>query len=92
MELQEALDAFARLGGHLGGLGGGGEAEDEVELSPACDLDDAGELHLAQLDGRSGEGADDGGGVLGVDEQAHPGKDVAHLGALEKRTGLINVG
>ena len=65
MELQEALDAFARLGGHLRRLGGGGEAEDELDLAclssgtegapwgtPAGDLDDAGELYLAQLDGR----------------------------------------
>ncbi len=35
------------------------------------------------------ERAHDGGGVLGVDEQAHPGEHVAHLGALEKRAGLL---
>ena len=34
VQLDEALDAFARLGRHLRRLGGGGEAEDEVELAP----------------------------------------------------------
>lgn len=89
MELEEPLDAFACLGGHLGCLGGSGEAEDEVELAPAGDLDDTGELHLTQLDGRPSEGAHDGDGVLGVDEQAHPGEHVAYLGSLEKRAGLL---
>ena len=51
VQLDEALDAFARLGRHLRGLGDGGEPGDEVELAPAGDLDDAGELDLAQLDG-----------------------------------------
>ena len=35
MQLDEALDAFARLGRHLRRLGGGGETDDEVELAPA---------------------------------------------------------
>ena len=91
VQLDEALDAFARLGRHLGRLGGGGEAADEVELAcaqvgaPPRDLDHARELDLAQLDRRPGQRAHDGGGVLRVDEQAHPGEHVADLGALQKR-------
>ena len=33
VQLDEALDAFARLGGHVRGLGGGGEPDDEVDLA-----------------------------------------------------------
>ena len=89
VQLDEALDPFARLGRHLRGLGGGGEAEHEVELAPARDLDHARELDLAQLDRGPGERAHDGGGVLRIDQQPQPGEHVAHLGALEKRPRLL---
>lgn len=85
MQLEEALDPFARLGRDLRRLGGGAEPEHEVELAPPRDLDDARELDLAQLDGRPRERAHDGGGIAGIDEQPQPGEHVAHLGALEKR-------
>jgi len=104
VQRDEALDAFARLGGHLRGLGGGGEADDEVDLAclssgtegapggaPAGDLDDARELDLAQLDGRPRQRAHDGSGVLWVDEQSQPGEHVAHLGALQKADRLNRV-
>ncbi len=85
VQLDEALDALARLGRHLRRLGGGGEAADEVALTPPRDLDHARELDLAQLDRRARQRAHGRGGVLRVDQQAHPGEHVAHLCALEKR-------
>ena len=36
VQREEPLDAFARLGWHLRGLGGGVEAENEVELAPVA--------------------------------------------------------
>ena len=39
----------------------------------------------AQLDRRAREGAHDGAGVAGVDQQAQPGEHVLDLGALEER-------
>ena len=89
VQLDEALDPFARLRRHLRRLGRGGQPEDEVELAPARDLDDAREVDLAQLDRRARERAHDSGGVLRVDEQAHPGEHVAHLGPLEEAAVLL---
>ena len=77
--------ARAPPGGTCGRLDRGGEPRDQVELAPARDLDHAREVDLAQLDRRAGERAHDRGGVLRIDEQAHPGEHVAHLGALEER-------
>jgi len=67
--------------GNLRRLGGGAEAGDEVELSPPRELDHAREVRLAQFDRRTGKRAHHGGGVVRIDEQAHPGEHVAHLGA-----------
>ena len=62
------------------------EARDEVELAPARDLDHAREVDLAQLDRRARERAHHGGGVLRIDEQAHPCEHVAHLRAAQEAT------
>ena len=86
VQLGEPLDALACLRRHLGRLGGRGEARDQVQLAPARDLDHAREVDLAQLDRWTGECAYDRGGVLRIDEQAHPGEHVADLGPLEERT------
>ena len=85
VQLDEALDAFARLGRDLRRLGGGGRARRPDRACAARHLDHAREVDLAQLDRRAGERAHDRGGVLRIDEQAHPGEHVAHLGALEER-------
>ena len=62
------------------------------EGAPPGDLDHARELDLTQLDRRARERAHNRGGVLRVDEQAHPGEHVAHLGALEERAPLAASG
>ncbi len=99
VERDEAPYAFARLGWHLRRLGGGGEAEHEIELAcaaggvaPPRHLDHTGKLHLAQLDGRPGQRAHDRSGIVRVDQQPHPGEYVAHLGALQKRACLDRLG
>ena len=89
VQLDEALDPFARLGRHLRRLGGGRQADDEVELAPARDLDHAREVDLAQLDRRARERAHDGRGVLRIDQQPHPGEHVAHLGPLQERPPVV---
>ena len=74
-------------GGTCGDSVAAARPSDEVDLAPpARDLDDARELDLAQLDGRSRQRAHDRGGVLRIDEQPQPGEHVAHLGALQKPT------
>ena len=84
---QEVRDALARLGRDLRRLERGAQRRDHVELAAAGDLGDAREVDGAQLDGRPGERAHHRAGVARVDEQAQPGEQVAHLGALEERGG-----
>ena len=91
VQLHETTDPFARLGGDLRGLGRGGDPADEVELAPPGQLDDTREVDLAQLDGGPGEGAHDGRRVVRIDEQAHPGEHVAHLGPLQEG-GVVGAG
>ena len=78
--------SFRAPRGHLGRLDRGGEPSDQIELASAGNLDDTREVDLAQLDRRAGERAHHGGGVLGVEQQPHPGEDVAHLRAGEGPT------
>src|SRR5262245_38664252 len=59
VQLDEARDALARLRWHLRRLGGGLQADDEVELAPPRDLDHAREVDLAQLDRRARESTHD---------------------------------
>ena len=84
VQLEEAEDALARLGRQLGRLGRGHQRADHVELAPARDLHAARDVDRAQLDRRAGEGAHDGAGVAGIDEQPQPGEHVLDLGALEE--------
>ena len=84
MQLDEPLNAIARLGRDLRRLGGRRQPGDEVQLAPARERDDASEVHLAQLDRRARERAHDRGGIPRIDEQAHPGQHISNLGPLEK--------
>src|SRR5947209_18611070 len=53
VQLEETLDALARLGRDLRRLGGSSEAGDHVELASTGELNHTRELHLAQLDRRA---------------------------------------
>jgi hypothetical protein len=85
VKLDETEDAVTCLGWDLGSLGGGGEPGHEVQLASSCNLDHPREIDLAQLDRRAGQRADHGGGVLRVEQQPQPCKNVAHLRAREER-------
>ncbi len=85
VELEEGLDPLARLGLELGRVERRLAAGDHVELAPAGDRRQPGEVAGAQFDRRPGQRASRGGRVVGVGEHAQPGDRVAHLGALEER-------
>ena len=82
--LRKPEDALARLGRQLRRLGRRHQRADHVELAPARDLHAARDVDRAQLDRRAGQGAHDGAGVAGIDEQPQPGEHVLDLGALEE--------
>ena len=84
MEPEELTDAIARLGRDLGALEGGLECGHHVELAAASDRRAASEVDGPQLHRRPGQGADGGGGVGRIGEQAQPGDHVAHLRPLEE--------
>ena len=88
-QVEETLDALARVGRHLRQLDRERERGDHVELAPPRDLDHAREIGLAQLDRRARERAHDRGGVVRFDQQARPGEHVAHLRALQERRRVV---
>ena len=71
-----------------GGTCGDSLAAVSPRRGPACagaHLDHPRQVDLAQLDRRPRERAHDRRRVLWIDEQAHPGEHVAHLGSLQER-------
>ena len=71
-------------GGTSGDSSAARSAGDHVALAPPRDRGAAGEVDRAQLDRRPHQRAHHRTRVLWVGEQAKPGEQVAHLGALEE--------
>ncbi len=85
MELQERLDAVPGLRRKLGALEPGVKRRDHVQLASSGDRRAPRQVDRAQLDGRTGQGAHDRGGVGRVGQHSQPGEHVANLRPLKER-------
>src|SRR5207244_2360503 len=81
---QEVLDPLACLGWHRGQFLSRLQRRDHVQLASPGNLSRAREVDRAELDGRPDQRANNGAGVVGVEQEPEPGKQIAYLGSVEE--------